>query len=90
MTACLCPSCTDRPAPSYTDAFRHQCEVAFVVGLPGRAERVEYFSLVRERRGAAAAKRLREEAIAAWKAGRDSMSLGGVGSTAGDFTNSTR
>jgi hypothetical protein len=71
MTPCRCPACTDQPAPTYTEAHRHACEVAYVVGLPGRAERISYFALVRERRGAAAAKRLRGEAIAAWKAGQE-------------------
>jgi hypothetical protein len=67
VTACLCPACTDTPAPTYTEAHRHACEVQMVVDMYGKAERTKYLVLVREHRGIDAAKRLRNDAIVAWK-----------------------
>lgn len=65
---CYCPACTDEPRPTYTEAHRHACEVAMVVDMPGRRERVAYFAMVRDKRGSVAARELRAAAIAAWRA----------------------
>lgn len=31
---CLCEMCTDTPAPTYTEQFRHECEVRWVASMP--------------------------------------------------------
>lgn len=50
MTACLCPACTDTPAPTYTDEFRHACELAHVAALPSREARGRYLFGMEARR----------------------------------------
>lgn len=54
MSACLCPRCTDDPAPTYTEKHRHACEVAWVARLPDKAARGRYLRDVAEERGKAA------------------------------------
>lgn len=66
---CHCPRCSDAPWQTYTEAYRHQCEVQSVVALQDRVARKAYLALVAEKRGAAAAERLRQDAIALWRAG---------------------
>ena len=63
MTECFCPQCTPDPAPTYTEAHRHACEVRHVADLPSDAERSRYLVLVREARGEATSTNLR---TAAW------------------------
>lgn len=59
---CLCEMCRpDDPGRTYTEAFRHECEVRYVVGLPSNERRAEYLEKVFEKRGRKAYKRLRKE-----------------------------
>lgn len=36
MSACLCPSCTTTPSPTWTPAFRLECEARYLLGMPLR------------------------------------------------------
>lgn len=63
-TKCLCELCSPLPAKTYTEAWRHECEVRYVVALGTNAERKSYLALVNERRGTEAAARLRKDAWA--------------------------
>lgn len=63
IDACRCESCTDDPAPTYTERYRHECEVQEVASMPSNEARREYLALVEKKRGINAATRLRE---AAW------------------------
>lgn len=62
-TKCRCESCckTD-PDPRSTRAFRHECEVRFVLNLPSHAARKDFLAEVYRVRGLAAAQRLRNDA----------------------------
>jgi hypothetical protein len=62
-----------------------RCEVEMVLAMQSKSERKGYFALVAKARGQQAAERLRNEAIAAWKAAQDSLSQGGVDAPPGDF-----
>ena len=42
MSACLCPICSPPPAPTYTEAWRHETEMRYVLGLPSRGARSNY------------------------------------------------
>lgn len=63
MAKCRCEvCCPDNPAPTYTEQFRHECEVRAVVAMASNARRRSYLEKVEKRRGAAAADRIRTEA----------------------------
>lgn len=49
------------------EAKRHACEVDYVLAMPSKAERNAYLALVAKARGQAAADRLRDDAMAAWR-----------------------
>lgn len=34
MTNCLCPSCSETPAHTWTPEFRLECEARYLLGLP--------------------------------------------------------
>ena len=55
---------------TYTEAYRHECEVRFVVGMPGPEQRRTYLAGVEAKRGKPAADRLREGVRAVWAAAR--------------------
>jgi len=78
---CYCPACTDQPRETYTEAHRRQCEIDYVLAMPGRKERVSYFALVRQHRGGTAAKKLRDDALALWHQRQESMPQGGASNT---------
>lgn len=66
MTACRCESCApDNPAPTYTQAHRHACEVRHVAGMPTNRDRAVYLAAVATKRSAGEAARLR---VDTWKA----------------------
>lgn len=50
MPKCLCEMCTPNPAFTYTEEYRHQCEVRYVLRL-AEERRAEYLALVLEERG---------------------------------------
>lgn len=57
---CQCEMCRpDDPGPTYTKAFRHECEVRYVVGLPSNERRTEYLNEVHKARGFVDYQRLR-------------------------------
>lgn len=65
MTACLCEACQpDNPGPTYTEAFRHQCECRAVARMATNAERKAYLIGIEKRRGAEAAQTMRMDV---WK-----------------------
>lgn len=63
VTACRCESCAPGdPAPTYTEAHRHACEVRFVISLPSNERRKAYLEAVADFRGHEAYQRLRRDA----------------------------
>jgi hypothetical protein len=71
MTACRCEDCapTD-PAPTYTRAHRHACEVRHVAGMRTNKDRAAYLAAVATKRSVGEAARLREDAWAMMKGTR--------------------
>lgn len=70
ISRCRCERCDPGdPAPTYTQRYRHHCEVMHIIGLPTRTSRTEYLDAVRQKRGRAAAEQLRQSVVAAWEAG---------------------
>lgn len=67
MSACLCEQCAVLSDPKWTQAYRHSCEVDYVVGLSSDEERRSFLASVHDKRGGAAAKRLRASAWALLK-----------------------
>lgn len=67
MTACLCPACADDPAPTYTEAYRLQCEVNWVLAMKDKPTRRAYMAMVAGKRGEAAANVLSDALVRAWK-----------------------
>lgn len=66
--SCLCPSCRPQdPAPTYTEAYRHECEVRYVVSLGTQEDRRKYLAGVAKRRGLEAMSTLRNDAIRLWE-----------------------
>jgi hypothetical protein len=54
-----------------SESWRHECEVRHVMNMPLREQRALYVMDVERKRGAAAAKRLRDDVIKAWNATSD-------------------
>lgn len=50
-----------------SEAWRHECEVRFVLAMPGREARGKYINGVEKRRGSVAAERLRQDISRAWQ-----------------------
>lgn len=61
---CMCPQCTPNPAPTYTEAWRMECEARYIAQLTTDEERRVYLNLVRTARGDISAEALR---TLAWK-----------------------
>ena len=59
VTACYCEHCSPSPLPTWTDDWRHSCEVRQLAGLSTNEERKVRLAGIAERRGQAAADRLR-------------------------------
>lgn len=59
--SCLCPQCTDTPAPTYEPEYFHQCEVRWVANLPNDRARSLYLHDVKEARGFGAYQKLRTD-----------------------------
>ncbi len=56
--ACKCPACTPTPAPTYTEAWRHETECRHVARLPDKSTRKRYLALVAKVRGESAMRRI--------------------------------
>lgn len=54
---CLCPRCSDQPAPTYTEAWRKECEARYVLGM-GKDQRRSYYAGVSKFRGLPAMREL--------------------------------
>lgn len=54
---CLCPQCTDHPAPTYTEEFRRECEARYLLTMR-RDRREKYYRDVSLRRGLPASRQL--------------------------------
>lgn len=52
---------------TYSDQYRHECEVRYVLSLPGKERRRAYLEAVDKLRGKAAGDRLRQDILKAWK-----------------------
>lgn len=57
---CQCIDCSDNPSNTYSEQYRHECEVREIAKKPGR-EIKEYLSGVEIKRGYAAYKKLRDD-----------------------------
>lgn len=53
--------------PTYSEEHRHACEVRYVVSLPDKHKRRAHLDAVEKLRGKAAAQRLRDDVLKAWK-----------------------
>ncbi len=54
---CYCPLCTTEPRPTYTEAWRHACEVRDVESMT-QAQRSRYLDLVHSQRSPEAMARI--------------------------------
>jgi len=70
MTTCLCPSCCDAPAPTYTEEFKAECFmrsiVADVMSMPSLESRRAAIALYGKKRGADAQRELERAVEAEW------------------------
>lgn len=73
---CLCESCTDTPAPTYTEAFKQEClkrhreryqKKAREVAMYPDEKKRRYYAMFAEKRGEENAKRFIEEVNRQWK-----------------------
>ena len=46
---------------TYSEQYRHECEVRYVLAMPSREQRAEYLDSLVRKRSAAAAERLRQD-----------------------------
>ena len=51
VSTCLCQACCAKPSPTYTEKFRHECEVRYVASLAHKSARKVYLSKVAIARG---------------------------------------
>jgi hypothetical protein len=54
---CLCPRCSDQPAPTYIEAWRKECEARYVLHM-GKDQRRAYYAGVSKFRGLPAMREL--------------------------------
>ena len=65
---CRCIDCSETPAPTYTEQFRHESEVREVMRRFGTKERIkEYLAGIEKARGHEAAQRLRKDLLIEWQ-----------------------
>ena len=60
----------DQRGHTYSEAFRHECEVRYVLALPSKWARRDYLNSLHKWRSPAAVERLRADVAAAWHARR--------------------
>ena len=51
---------------TYSEEWRHECEINFVLAMPSRERRAAYLDLIEKHRGEAAADRMKQELLRAW------------------------
>jgi len=51
---------------TYTEEWRHACEIRMVLAMPTRERRAAYLVLIERHRGRAAADRMKQELMRAW------------------------
>ena len=72
MTACRCEACCPAdPAPTYTEAYRHQCEARHLAALPKDSQRAAHLDAVEKKAGKVAANALRREVWAIMRGNRE-------------------
>ena len=54
------------PRDTYTEEWRHECEINSVLRMPTRERHAAYLALVERHRGKAAADRIKQELLRAW------------------------
>lgn len=64
---------------TWTEQYRHECEVRFLLSMPTRAQRAAYLDGLERKRGDAAVARLKADLTAAWRAARGAPSPREVG-----------
>lgn len=68
MTACRCEACAPNdPAPTYTQAHRHACEVRHVARMATNKDRAAYLAAVATKRTPGEAAQLRADVWAQMK-----------------------
>ena len=65
MVTCLCPQCTDNPAPTYTVEYMRECEARMVCAMPTKEKRAEYIGRIEAKNKERAAK-LKEAVRKEW------------------------
>jgi hypothetical protein len=68
---------------TYTEAWRHECEVRHVLKMATRQQRAEYLDGVERKRGKAPADRLRRDVATAWRAAREKQTPHPLGEESG-------
>ena len=76
MRECRCPACSVDPLPTYTEVYRHQCEIEYVLSLPDKPARRRYLAMVGAKRSAEASRRLSDGVVAAWRDNKDGARSG--------------
>lgn len=62
---CLCPQCTDNPAPTYTVEYMRECEARMVCEMPTKEKRAEYIGRI-EAKNKERAEKLKEAVRKEW------------------------
>ena len=71
LTGCRCEQCTDDPAPTWTEAWRLECEARAVLKMPTREARRDYLASIEKLRGAPGRQRLEAAIMGAHKAKKE-------------------
>lgn len=67
LMPCRCIDCSETPAPTYTESFRHETEIREVMRRFGTKEQIkEYLSGIEKKRGFEAMQRLRIDLLQEW------------------------
>lgn len=74
---CLCPRCSEQPAPTYTEAWRRECEARYVLGM-GKDQRRSYYACVGKFRGLPASRQLIADVEAEYAHQRERNQSGSV------------
>jgi hypothetical protein len=60
----------ENPDPDALEPWRLECEARYVLKMPTKAQRLDWFARVEKKRGPAEAQRLRDEVMRLWKGKR--------------------
>jgi hypothetical protein len=64
---CFCVVCSDDPLESYSEQYRHECEVRMIINMSSKEARREHLNGIEVKRGKAAADRIRTDLLKAWR-----------------------